>query len=118
MTKKLFSNSCDQDQLKTRNTILNIIQVTLWFLTILTLGKLILNLAGGIEVPSLITWILATIVTTLTIRFEFWSMHFRAREFSRCGQDWVVSGLKDNPVFQEKFFTGKYHRDGDLNPLW
>ena len=118
--KNLFTGRTDKE-LKIRNIVLNIIRVPIWGIAIIGAIRMFctVEMAGTSLIHlSMIEWIISILSILLLIRFEFWAMHFFGRFFCRSGQDWAVSGLKDNHVFQTKFFTGKQHNRGDKNPLW
>ncbi len=114
----LFLKGSTQKVLKIRNNLLIIVQVVLWLALISTGGPVIIQVAFGSEPVSTGLVVTALIILTVIIRFEIWSIDFKAQEYGRVGQNWAITGIKDNPVYQTKFFTFRHHGEGEKNPLW
>ena len=117
-TIDLFLKGRSEKELRTRDKILHVIQIFLWVAAAIATLNVVCHYRFYLGAPGFLGWTLMVIFLPLAIRFEFWVMHYFSREYHAGGQDWVRNGIKDNPVFQKKFFTGENHKEGDRNPLW
>lgn len=104
----MFRSSATNKQMLQRNVLLRAIQIVLWIVVAITV-ILWAFYDGNIFFPG--------VALAITIRFEFWAQPYWSWRFSASGQSWVVTGIRDNPVYQTKFFTMRYHC-GEACPLW
>jgi L-asparagine transporter-like permease len=106
---KLFLKGCNQEQLKKRNLLLDIIQFMLW--AIFLFFFLIFLVIAYFDKQELDLFLISLVLFVVLARFESWAEPY-----------WAVSKknekAEDIPHLQRKFFSLKKHKEGDINPLW
>ena len=104
----MFKSSATDRQRLQRNFLLRVIQIALW-VTVTVMAAWCISFEGNVY--------LLCVTLAIALRFEFWVQPYLSWRFSASGREWAVTGIRDNPVYQTKFFTMRYH-GGEACPLW
>ena len=114
--KSLFVETTNRETLLNRNAFLGSVK---FVLVVLTLAAGILLAIKYLREDDHLwwLWLLVIVLVIIYTRFISWAEPFTSYRYSRSGQDWHASCIRDNWSSQRKFFGG-LHKRGDKNPLW